>query len=321
MPSQLLTALAIASETNCMRPLEIPIVYSDDYVIPLPDRHRFPMRKFQELKNYLVATGVVQSDAIHTPEPASETLLLGAHSPGYVEDILNCRLSSTAEKDLGLPLSSALARRAQAANGGTFLAAKLAMATGIACNLAGGSHHAFADRGTGFCVFNDVAVAAFAMLKSEAARRILVVDLDVHQGDGTAAICQHDPRITTLSVHCRTNFPAQKQTSSIDIALEPGTNDAGYLAVIEPLLPALIARIRPDLIFYNAGADPHIDDRLGRLALSDEGLRQRDRLVISTVRRSGVPLVCVLGGGYGHEVGAVIRRHAILHHQLQAMGY
>jgi acetoin utilization deacetylase AcuC-like enzyme len=196
---------------------------------------------------------------------------------------------------------------------GTVLAARLALRHGLACNTAGGSHHAFAGFGSGFCVFNDVAVAARLLLAEGSVGRVLVVDLDVHQGDGTAAIFAADPSVVTFSMHCRTNFPARKQQSDLDVALEPGIGDEEYLAALDAVLGPLLDRVRPDLVFYNAGVDPHVDDQLGRLALSDAGLAARERRVLDACLGRGLPLACVLGGGYAPTVDLVAARHAILH--------
>ncbi len=202
---------------------------------------------------------------------------------------------------------------------GTVLAARLALEHGLACNTAGGSHHAFAGAGTGFCVFNDVAVAARLLLAEGLIGRALVVDLDVHQGDGTAAMLADEPRAFTFSVHCRTNFPARKQQSDLDLALDAGVGDADYLTALDRLLPALLDRVAPDLVFYNAGVDPHVDDRLGRLSLSDGGLAERERLVLAACRSRGVPVACVVGGGYADDLDLLARRHALLHQAILAL--
>ena len=174
--------------------------------------------------------------------------------------------------------------------------------------------------GSGFCVFNDVAVAARTLLADGLIGKALVVDLDVHQGDGTASILEHDPRVVTLSVHCRTNFPARKQQSDLDIALDPGTGDELYLAMLEAVLPPLLERVRPDLVFYNAGVDPHESDRLGRLALTDRGLKTREAFVLRTCLDRGLPLACVVGGGYSSDIEELVRRHAVLHEVIVGLG-
>ncbi len=277
------------------------------------------MPKFRALFDELDRRGLVQPSNCFVPELAPRAWLELVHTPGYVTDVLTQRLSPAAERRLGLPMSAAVAERARAATSGTVLAARLALKHGIACNTAGGSHHAFADAGAGFCVFNDVAVAAAVLLAECVLRRVLVVDLDVHQGDGTALMFRDDPRVVTFSIHARTNFPARKQTSDVDVALPRGTDDDAYLACLETTLPSVLARAAPDLVFYNAGVDPHRDDKLGHLALSDGGLAARDRYVLDLVNRAGVPVVGVIGGGYDNDALRLARRHAILHRTAAAV--
>ena len=289
------------------------LVHHPAYTVPLPAEHRFPMGKFAGLMAHLQAAGLAEADRLETPEPASPDILRHVHAPAYVAAVLGQSLSAQAERRLGLPMTPPLALRSRGATAGTLLAARLALAHGLACNTAGGSHHAFADAGSGFCVFNDVAVASAVLLAEGRVRNILVIDLDVHQGDGTAAIWQGDPRVFTLSLHCRANFPARKQQGDLDVALDAGTGDRDYLAVLHSLLPALLQRLRPDLAFYNAGVDPHGEDRLGRLALTDAGLAAREAFVLESCRRAGVPLACVVGGGYAPSLDALVSRHAILH--------
>ena len=231
--------------------------------------------------------------------------------------MLEQRLDEAAIRRLGLPLSPVLALRSRCAVAGTVLTARLALEHGVACNTAGGSHHAFADHGAGFCVFNDVAVAARLLVAEGVIRKAAVIDLDVHQGDGTASILAGDPSVSTLSVHCRANFPVRKQQSDLDVALDPQLGDGDYLAVLDALLPTVLDRWRPDLVFYNAGVDPHVDDRLGRLALTDAGLAERERLVLAACRRRGLPLACVVGGGYADDLDVLARRHALLHEAIR----
>lgn len=290
------------------------VVYHPDYVAPLPAGHRFPMGKFGRLMARLVADGLVRPGELVRPEPASAAWIEQAHGKAYVATLLDLTLDEPAQRRIGLPLSAALVRRSRAAVGGTVRTAREALAGGLAFNLAGGSHHAFSDHGTGFCVLNDVAVAARVLLAEAAVERVLVVDLDVHQGDGTAAIFADDARVVTFSMHCRANFPARKQRSDLDLPLEAGLEDRPYLRLLEAHLSDLLAAVRPDLVFYNAGVDPHRDDRLGRLALTDDGLARRDRLVLATCLGAGVPLACVVGGGYDPDLEVLAGRHAILHH-------
>jgi acetoin utilization deacetylase AcuC-like enzyme len=246
------------------------------------------------------------------PRLASPEWLRLAHGPEYVDAVLGQSLDQAAARRIGLPITLEVATRSRAANAGTVLTARLALEHGLACNTAGGSHHAFAAYGSGFCVFNDVAVAARVLLTEGLVERVLVVDLDVHQGDGTAAIFLDDARVFTFSMHCRTNFPLHKQRSDLDLALEAGLEDEPYLALIAEHLPGLLDDVRPDLVFYNAGVDPHVDDRLGRLALTGRGLRRRERLVLETCLKAGVPVAGVVGGGYAADLDRLARLHAIL---------
>ena len=300
--------------------MRVPVAHHPAYVSPLPESHRFPMPKFGRLFAYLRETGLVLPQQVVVPEPAPRAWLELAHTPRYVAAVLEQRLEPAEERRLGLPMSQSLALRARCAVAGTVLAARLALEHGLACNTAGGSHHAYADFGSGFCVFNDVAVAARVLLAEAHIHKALVVDLDVHQGDGTAAILERDPRVFTLSVHCRTNFPARKQQSDLDVALDPGTGDGPYLDLLATLLPPLLDRVRPDLVLYNAGVDPHHADRLGRLSLTSEGLRARETLVLDACRRRGLPLACVVGGGYSTDIDELVRRHAILHEVIVGTG-
>jgi len=295
-----------------MRPA---LVAHPDYGLVFPGAGRFPAGKFAALRAVLAAEGLLREGEVRVPLPAPASALMLAHAPAHVLAAFEGRLAPAAVRRLGFPWSPELLRRARAAVGGTILAARLALEEGVACNLAGGSHHAGPDGPSGFCLFNDVAVAIRVLQAEGTIHRALVVDLDVHQGDGTARIFSGDPSVFTLSLHCRANFPARKAQSSRDLALEAGTGDADYLAALGRTLPEVLAAAAFDIAFFNAGVDPHAEDRLGRLALTDRGLAERDALVLETLRRAGVPVVCVVGGGYG-EIEAVARRHAITHRVL-----
>lgn len=290
----------------------LPIVHHPAYVASLPAGHRFPMQKFGQLMAHLLASGLIQPAQVHAPMPAPAAWLQLVHAPAYVEAVLTQRVAPPIARRIGLPITAAVAARAQAACGGTVLTARLALEHGLACNTAGGSHHAFAEHGAGFCVFNDVAIAARLLLAEGRIRRALVVDLDVHQGDGTAAIFEQEPRVATFSMHCATNYPLHKRTSDLDVALPAGTGDAAYLAALAQHLPGLLDRVRPDLVFFNAGVDPHVDDRLGRLALTEAGLAERERHVLASCLERGIPVACVLGGGYAPDLAQLVRLHAIL---------
>jgi acetoin utilization deacetylase AcuC-like enzyme len=294
-------------------PMPLPVVHHPAYVAPMPAGHRFPMGKFGRLMEVLLKDEVVAPAQVVRPQPARPRWVELAHTSDYVIGVTEQRLDAEAVRWIGLPQSPEVAARALAATGGTVLAARLALEHGLACNTAGGSHHAQAGFGAGFCVFNDVAVAARVLLAEGAVDRVLVVDLDVHQGDGTAAIFRLDPAVFTFSMHCQSNYPHRKQESDLDVGLDDGVEDEAYLRALAAHLPDLLSGVRPDLVFYNAGVDPHRDDRLGKLMLTDAGLARRDRYVLETCLRAGVPVAGVIGGGYSHDIDAVARRHSILH--------
>lgn len=291
----------------------IPVVHHPAYHAEIPEGHRFPMGKFRRLGEVLVAEGLVAPGGFAVPALAPDRWLRLAHDGAYVDQVLGCAVPAPIAREIGFPMVESVARRAQAATGGTVLAARLALEHGLALNTAGGSHHARRAHGAGFCVFNDVAVAASVLLADRDVQRVLVIDLDVHQGDGTADIFADDERVTTLSVHAEKNYPVRKVPSTIDVGLPDRLGDAAYLGAIDDVLAAVLDRARPDIVFYNAGVDPHADDRLGRLSLSDDGLAERDRRVIGRVRDRGLPLAGVIGGGYDHDVDRLAHRHATLH--------
>lgn len=283
------------------------LVHHPDYAAVAPSGSHFPFGKHGMVMIALRESGAAFVE--HRPDPMPRHWLEAVHQPGYVAEVLGLNVPRDKELRIGFPVTAAVARRSQLAPGGTWLAAQLALEHGYAANSAGGSHHALADSGAGYCVFNDLAVTAHRLLAEGDARRILIVDLDVHQGDGTALLLAGREDVFTFSMHGEKNFPARKAVSGLDVALPDGVGDAVYLAELERHLPGLIDRVRPDLILYQAGVDPHVDDRLGRLALSDDGLQARDRFVMQTAVAAGIPLASVLGGGYDQDVMAVSRRH------------
>ncbi len=299
--------------------VSLPLVYHPHYTAALPSGHRFPMTKFRRLYELLLQSGLVTSEDVHEPMPAKRSWLELAHTPEYVEGVCSASLDDASVRRIGLPVDEKLVRRSLAAVGGTVLASRLAFDHGIACNSAGGSHHAFSGHGSGYCVFNDVAVAARVLLDEGRVRRVLIVDLDVHQGDGTAEILSGDPGAFTFSIHCAQNFPKSKQISDRDVALPAGTGDDDYLAVLKTELHELLPEYSPELVIYNAGVDTHRNDRLGKLALSDEGIAARERAVLSLCRASGVPVACVVGGGYDMDADVIARRHMILHREARAI--
>lgn len=293
----------------------IPIIHHEAYVAEdVPSTHRFPMGKFRAVAERVIEAGLVKDwSDFHRPAPAPASWLQLAHDRTYVDQVLSCTVPAPVARRIGFKMTAHVAQRSRCAVAGTALAARLALDHGAACNTAGGSHHADHTAGAGFCVFNDVAVAARLLLAEGAVSRVLVIDLDVHQGDGTARIFETDPAVFTLSVHCEQNWPRRKAVSDRDIGLEKGAEDPAYLAAVRTAVEDALDAQHPDLVFYNAGVDPHKDDRLGLLSLTDAGLAQREALVFDAVLRRGVPIVGVLGGGYSRDLDALSRRHALLH--------
>jgi acetoin utilization deacetylase AcuC-like enzyme len=287
----------------------LPVVHNSHYQAPLPENHRFPMGKFGAVAEVLTGLGFAP---FVTPAPAPAEWIALAHDRAYVDQVFNAEVPHAVAREIGLPMTDRVALRARAACGGTTLTARLALEHGIACNTAGGSHHARAEQGAGFCVFNDVAVAIRVLQADGAIERALVIDCDVHQGDGTARIFAGDPSVVTVSIHAASNYPVRKADSTIDVALPDGVEDEAYLAVLDETLERAFAH-SADILFYNAGVDPHVEDRLGRLALTDAGLAERDRRVIRAARARGLPVAGVLGGGYMADIPRLARRHAILH--------
>jgi acetoin utilization deacetylase AcuC-like enzyme len=293
--------------------MNLPLVYHPVYSAPLPSTHRFPMAKFKKLHDLLLHDRVVTPDQFYHPvKPAVDTLQQ-VHSPEYVNAYCEGTLDPKALRRIGLPWAPALVDRTCIAVGGTILTTKMALEYGLACNTAGGTHHAFPSYGSGFCIFNDLAIAARTLLNQGLVKRILIVDLDVHQGDGTAYIFQDEPAVFTFSMHCGVNFPGTKQQSDLDVALPEGMEDAAYLQTLDRYLPDLLSQVKPDLVLYDAGVDPHGGDRLGKLALTDSGLYCRDMQVLSTCLAAGFPVACVIGGGYTDDMDALVYRHSLLH--------
>ena len=282
------------------------IFTSNAFVLPLPAGHRFPMAKYARLAERVAR---LAGPLMHVPEAATDEELLRAHDAGYVDAVSRGTLDERALRQIGFPWSPAMVERSRRSAGATLAACRSALARGVGINLAGGTHHAHRAHGEGFCVFNDAAVAARAMQAEGLARRVLVVDLDVHQGDGTAAIFEGDTTVTTLSVHGRQNFPFRKRASAVDVELDDGTTDDAYLATLATVLPRAIDRARPDLAVYLAGADPFEGDRLGRLGLTKAGLADRDRMVLDQLGALGIPVAIAMAGGYAEDVDDVVDIH------------
>ena len=293
----------------------ISLVSHPDYDIPLPDGHRFPATKFSRLFSRLNADGIVGQFVPLQPEPVNPMALSLTQDAGYIDAIANGTLDRESQRVLGLIWSQVLANRSFLAVNGTLLAARHALSHGMACHAAGGTHHAHHAHGAGFCVFNDLAYTAARLCADGAVQRVLILDCDVHQGDGTARILEQHPDIFTCSVHCRANYPARKATSDLDVEIDKGADDSGYLAILEDTLARLdLLCPDPDLVLYDAGVDIHEGDRLGLLNVTYDGIRARDLMVLQRFRGRGVPVATVIGGGYGTDLDEVAYRHSLVFH-------
>jgi acetoin utilization deacetylase AcuC-like enzyme len=271
------------------------------------------MAKFRLLHDLLLADGVTTLDRVFTPTLPPTAWLELVHDPAYIQAYYTGTLDPKAQRRIGLPWSAELVNRTCIALGGSILTAKLAVEYGIACNTAGGTHHAFPNYGSGFCIFNDLAIASRVLQQAGLVKKILIVDLDVHQGDGTAAIFQRDSSVFTFSMHCGVNFPGTKQVSDLDVPLTEGMEDREYLKTLADYLPDLLSQVKPDLVLYDAGVDPHVNDRLGKLALTDTGIFDRDFQVLDTCISQGYPVACVIGGGYAADMNSLVYRHSLVH--------
>jgi acetoin utilization deacetylase AcuC-like enzyme len=285
------------------------IFYTDQFVLPLPDVHRFPMRKYALLRERVIAAQLVAADRLLVPPAATDADLLRAHDADYVERVQAGALTEKEIRRIGFPWSLAMVERSRRSSGATIDACRAALEDGYSVNLAGGTHHAFRDHGEGYCVFNDSAIAARAMQAEGRARRVIVIDCDVHQGNGTAAIAADDPTIFTFSMHGAKNYPFHKERSDLDVELDDGTTDDPYLTALDQHLRTALAAARADLAIYLAGADPHERDTLGRLKLTKAGLAQRDQVVFAQCRAAGIPLAITMAGGYGKQVEDTVDIH------------
>ncbi len=289
--------------------MRLKAFYSDHFVLPLPPEHRFPMEKYSRLRARILAERVLPPENLLTPDAATDDQILLAHDAAYLERVKRGTLTDREQRRIGFPWSPAMVERTRRSAGGTIGACRRALEDGISVNLAGGTHHAFRDRGGGYCVLNDSAIAARVMQAAGAARRVVILDCDVHQGDGTAAIFAGDPSVFTFSIHGAGNFPFQKERSDLDLELEDGTGDDVYLALLEEGVRRALAQANADLAIYLAGADPYAGDRLGRLRLSLEGLAQRDRLVLGLCRERGLPAAVTMAGGYARQLDDIVSIH------------
>jgi len=290
--------------------MDLPVINHEDYFAKIGDDHKFPINKFSELAKYLIDQKIVKE--FHKPYPCSDETLKRAHSEKYIKDIKNKTLDKNGVKKIGFPLVDSVVQRSLVATGGTVLASKLAINYGLACNTAGGSHHANFEGGAGYCVFNDVAVAAYYLLDRGLAGRILIVDLDVHQGNGNSDIFKGNSNVFTFSMHSKSNYPAKKSISDLDVELEDNLEDKQYLKTLKFYLNELNEE-NFDYVFYIAGVDIHYNERLGRLKISDEGIKERDELVTENFFSKGIPLCGVLGGGYNKDFDKLVELHSFLH--------
>ena len=290
--------------------MDLSVVNHKDYFAKIGDDHKFPIKKFGELADYLIKNKIIKK--FHTPYPCSEETLKRVHSANYIKNVKNKTLDANIIKKIGFPLVDSVVQRSLVATGGTVLAAKLAITNGVACNTAGGSHHANFESGAGYCVFNDVAVAAQYLLDRGLAGRILIVDLDVHQGNGSADIFKDNRNVFTFSMHSKSNYPAKKSISDLDVELEDNMEDHQYIELLKFYLNQLNEE-NFDYVFYIAGVDIHFNDRLGKLKISDEGVRKRDEIVTENFFSKGIPLCGVLGGGYNKDFNKLVELHSYLH--------
>ena len=290
--------------------MELPVVNHPDYVAKINDDNKFPIKKFGALANHLIENKVVKK--FYIPEECSIETMKTSHSLEYINDIKNKTLDLQSQKKIGFPINDSVVRRSFVATGGTVLASKLALDSKLACNTAGGSHHATFNFGAGYCVFNDVAVAANYLKNKRYAKKILILDLDVHQGNGNSEIFKNDKDVLTFSMHCTSNYPAKKSKSDIDVELAENMEDKEYINTLNENLKKL-NESRYDFVFYIAGVDIHFEDKLGKLKITDEGINTRDQIVIENFYKKNIPLCGVLGGGYNRSFDKLIELHSMLH--------
>ena len=296
--------------------MELPVINHPDYVAKINDDNKFPIKKFGALAKYLLDNKVVQK--FHVPKACSIETMKTSHSLKYINDIKNKTLDIKLQKKIGFPINDSVVRRSFVATGGTVLASKLALDSKLACNTAGGSHHATFNFGAGYCVFNDVAVAANYLKNKGYAKKILILDLDVHQGNGNSEIFQNDKDVLTFSMHCGTNYPAKKSKSDIDVPLNENMEDKEYLNILYNNLKKLDENSY-DFVFYIAGVDIHYEDRLGKLKITDEGINKRDQIVVEHFNSKNISLCGVLGGGYNKNFDKLVELHAMLHKNCAAI--
>ena len=288
---------------------KLNVVYNHNYDIPLPDGHRFVGTKFSDLYNHIKDSDIYKNLIIHKSIEAPISDVQCVHKSEYVLNVKQGSLSRADERKINLPWSKRLARRSFLAIQGTLQTSQLALGNGVACHLAGGTHHAFKDCGSGFCVFNDLAYASIALLNQKKVKKILILDLDVHQGDGTASICENIDDIFTCSIHCKNNFPFDKKNSNLDVPIDDEVNDVKYINILTKTLDQIESNFTPDIVFYDAGVDVHSNDDLGNLNLTDDGIKKRDEIVCEYFKEKKIPLCTVIGGGYSKNRQELASRH------------
>lgn len=286
------------------------IAWSPIYAHPLPEGHRFPMEKYELLPQQLLYEGTIEEKQLFTPSRMREKDVLLGHDKHYLDKLLNLSLTKKEIRATGFPLSNALIDRERHIMQGTLDAARFALQFGVSMNIAGGTHHAFSNRGEGFCLLNDLALAALGLIHEKAIKKALIVDLDVHQGNGTAQMLHDEPRIFTFSMHGANNYPVRKERSDLDIPLPDHTTDSSYLKTLTETLPKLIDQVQPDLLLYQCGVDVLEEDQLGRLSLTLAGCKQRDQIVLSLAKKNNIPLVAAMGGGYSKKISTILEAHA-----------
>ncbi|HBI01256.1 MAG TPA: histone deacetylase [Flavobacterium sp.] len=290
--------------------MKLPIAFHPIYKHPLPEGHRFPMIKYELLPQQLLYEGTAEQDDFFEPDVANLETVLSVHKRSYVNELLELTLAPRAARKIGFPLSAELVERELRIAKGTIIGTQKAFDTGIAFNIAGGTHHAYSDRGEAFCLLNDQAIAAQFLLNQNLAKKILIVDLDVHQGNGTAEIFHDNPSVFTFSMHGKSNYPFKKEVSDLDIALPDGTNNETYLKILSETLPQLIQKEKPDFIFYLAGVDILATDKLGKLSCTIEGCKKRDEMVFEQCLKHQIPVQVSMGGGYSPEIKTIVEAHA-----------
>ncbi len=288
----------------------LKIAYHPIYKHPLPEGHRFPMEKYELLPQQLLHEGTCSGNNFFEPEKPNDKYIVAIHDPEYYYELVNLTLDQRAARKIGFPLSRALVEREVIIADGTIKASEYALKHGIAMNIAGGTHHAYTNRGEAFCLLNDQAIGARFLQNKGLAKKILIVDLDVHQGNGTAEIFQNDDSVFTFSMHGKSNYPFKKELSDLDIALDNDTNDNTYLNILKDTLPKLIDEQQPDFIYYLSGVDVIASDKLGKLGMSVEGCKERDRFVLQTCKDHSIPVMCSMGGGYSADIKIIINAHA-----------